>query len=104
MSRHEAKESVGILTRPTGRTPLSNRRRHARKRPRRPAESRPSVSDKHGRAAELEPAPYTKGNQIDKLFVIFVCFVVDKLYNVLVEPRLPLRSRPPSAFTEPTLC
>ncbi len=57
MSEHEAEKSVGLLTRPTVRTPESNRRRHARKRPRRPAESRPSVCDKHGRAAELEPAP-----------------------------------------------
>jgi hypothetical protein len=32
---------------------------------------------------------------IVEFFVIFVYFVVDKFYNVLHEPRLPLRRRPP---------
>ncbi len=33
----------------------------------------------------------TKYNQINKNFVIFVYFVVDKFYIVLQEPSLPLR-------------
>ena len=34
----------------------------------------------------------TTGNQIEKNFVIFVYFVVAKIYNVLQDPRLPLRA------------
>jgi hypothetical protein len=34
----------------------------------------------------------TKGIQIEKNFVIFEYFVVDKFYNMLREPSLPLRA------------
>ncbi len=45
-----------------------------------------------GASPEERETTDTKWNLILKFFVIFVYFVVNKFYNVLQDPRLPLRA------------
>ncbi len=45
-----------------------------------------------GASPEERETTDTKWNLILKFFVIFLYFVVNKFYNVLPDPRLPLRA------------
>ncbi len=56
-----------------------------------PSESEGSEEPRGASLEERETAD-TKWDLILKFFVIFVYFVVNKFYNVLQDPRLPLRA------------